>query len=124
MCDASCKGNPGESKAGIVVWKKIPNRRKTTPDYQQSYPLGILTNNQAEWMAVIKAIDYAKMMKEKELYIYSDSKLVVNQAMGNWKIKDFKMQDLFQNFITKTKNMQVVLTWLPRQLTVLADNLT
>ena len=133
MCDGSSKGNPGQSKIGLVIWERFANTssaRKVTPTKTISKSIGIATNNDAEWQAVIEAIKYAndKNMSD-DVFIYSDSLLVVNQVNREWRIKDAKMCQYYEAFCRlleecELRKQKVTVTWLPRQLTVLADRQT
>ncbi len=51
-------------------------------------PLGIRTNNYAEWMAVVLALERAAEMGAAEVELVLDSKLVVEQLMGRWRVKE------------------------------------
>ena len=64
MCDGSSKRNPGESRIGVVMWKRTADStEKTTPDKTVSEPIGIATNNDAEWQAILKAMELAQEIK-------------------------------------------------------------
>ena len=58
-----------------------------------------LTNNQAEYMALISAIkNVTKMVgKKNDLKIYGDSLLVIKQISGEWKVKEKKLKPLFND---------------------------
>lgn len=56
--------------------------------------LGITTNNVAEYMALIIALEEAITLKADALHIYSDSELMVRQIKGIYKVRDKKMQIL------------------------------
>lgn len=47
----------------------------------------IPTNNESEYLAMIKALEYSKENKLKNVIVYADSKLVVKQVTGEWAIK-------------------------------------
>jgi probable phosphoglycerate mutase len=50
-------------------------------------PLGIQTNNYAEYMGVILALEKALDMGAREVELVLDSKLIVEQLSGRWKVK-------------------------------------
>ena len=58
-----------------------------------------LTNNQAEYMALISAIKSVTRMvgKNNNLKIYGDSLLVIKQISGEWKVKEKKLKPLFND---------------------------
>lgn len=76
--DGGCNPNPGMMETCYVVnGKEVYDRRN----------FGIGTNNVAEWSALIDALLHCEENGYTNVTIYGDSKLVVNQAMGTWKIK-------------------------------------
>lgn len=88
--DGGSRGNPGPSSLGIVITDETG---KTSKEY--SHYLGEATNNQAEYEAVIFALQKAKQLKFKNLEIRVDSELIGRQLLGEWKIKDPNLQPLF-----------------------------
>ena len=122
LCDGSSKGNPGPSSIGIIGWKRTPqNPRKIKPDITHREEIRISTNNEAEWAAIIRALEIAEERKEREVYIYSDSQLIVNQALGNYKCKDNNLRQYLEIYKDFEKKIKIHIGWLPRQLTYLAD---
>ena len=127
MCDGSSRGNPGPASIGIIIWRRMKGKtRISKPTVRINESIGIGTNNEAEWTALIKAMEYLVKQKwhEEEIYIYTDSQLVANQVNLKWKVKHDKIQKLFDRW-TKTVVPNNVLdwnvVWVPRQLIYLAD---
>lgn len=60
--------------------------------------LGYGTNNVAEWSALIWAVVWAKDNGLKKCVVIGDSKLVINQAQGLWKINNELLASLFEQF--------------------------
>ena len=58
--------------------------------------LGVMTNNQAEYHALIEGVKTVKEWKPDRVEIYLDSKLVVEQIKGVYKIKDPELQKLHE----------------------------
>jgi ribonuclease HI len=56
--------------------------------------LGVATNNEAEYQALIEGLKSVSEWSPDRLEIYLDSKLVVEQMNGRWKVKDARMQSL------------------------------
>jgi ribonuclease H / adenosylcobalamin/alpha-ribazole phosphatase len=56
--------------------------------------LGVATNNEAEYLALIEGLKAAAEWKPDRLEIYLDSKLVVEQVNGRWKVKEVRLQPL------------------------------
>ena len=88
--DGGSRGNPGPAATGIV----IKNVEEETLEAYGEF-LGQQTNNFAEYSAVISALKKAHELGATEVSLISDSKLVVEQLNGNWKVKEPTIQKLF-----------------------------
>lgn len=90
--DGGARGNPGPAAIGVVIEKK----GKLV--YQFGKNIGDTTNNVAEYTAVIEALnkilELEIMNKELRMNFFLDSKLVVEQLNGRFKIKDMKLREL------------------------------
>ncbi|MCK4454141.1 ribonuclease HI family protein [Candidatus Parcubacteria bacterium] len=95
--DGGSRGNPGPSAIGVVISDEKGNRLK---EYSQ-YLGDDLTNNEAEYQAVIFALKKIKLLFGKktaynsEIEINSDSQLLVKQMNGEYKILEPNIQPLF-----------------------------
>lgn len=87
--DGGARGNPGPAGIGVVVW----NGNSLVGTYSKY--IGVATNNQAEYQAVILGLEQAKRLKAEKLDFYLDSELAVNQLNRQFKIKDPKLGSLF-----------------------------
>ncbi len=124
--DGAAQPNPGHAGAGAVLYK---NSVKIS---EISEYLGIKTNNQAEYSALILALDKAAKIKEKfsSLRIYSDSLLMVNQTNGSWRVKDVEIAVLLSEvkkkieIIKSKKNATVSLKHISREKNKTADALS
>ncbi|MGZ8528515.1 MAG: ribonuclease HI family protein, partial [Candidatus Limnocylindrales bacterium] len=56
--------------------------------------LGIQTNNVAEYIAIVRALALAAELGVREVHLMLDSKLIVEQVHGRWRVKDAKLQPL------------------------------
>lgn len=85
FCDGGARGNPGPGAAGWVVKDEAGNPRFLCGKY-----LGVTTNNQAEYAAVKLALETIKknFKMVKTIKFFLDSKLVVNQLSGIYKVKN------------------------------------
>ncbi len=90
--DGACSGNPGLAGCGIFI-KESSNCMKI------SVFLGEATNNIAEYMALLIALDELKAKKAFPIIVYSDSELVVKQISGEYKVKDTRLKVLFNKVI-------------------------
>lgn len=91
FCDGGARGNPGPAAIGFVVRDAAGKIF-----YQEGKAVGITTNNVAEYLAVIAALNWLKGQKLAASCVefFLDAKLVVNQLNGLFKIKDTKLREL------------------------------
>ena len=114
--DGACSGNPGPMR--IAVFSNNPKIKTVLPGSVDGNDIG--TNNIAEYQALIYALAIAQHL-EDDIVIKSDSKLVVEQVNGNWKVKDQKLIPLCKDarvLIDLRKQLFGVSTelqWLPRE---------
>ena len=88
--DGGARGNPGPAGIGCVFYDEYKKRVTEVSKY-----IGETTNNQAEYKAVITALETAKRLGAKEVKIYSDSELVTQQLNQKYKIKNKDLAPLF-----------------------------
>ena len=118
--DGGSRGNPGVSGAGAVVI----NAESGAILREISEPVGIATNNVAEYQALIFALEAAfEIDANAEVLVRMDSKLVVEQMSGRWKIKHPDMLSLGSRVQQLIANKNVQFLWIPREQNVLADAL-
>ena len=82
--DGGSRGNPGPSASGFVIQDQTG---ETVLESGGKF-LGITTNNQAEYRAVLLALERAKELEVEEIEFRLDSLLVVNQMKGIYKVKN------------------------------------
>ncbi len=89
--DGASRGNPGESASGYMIMDTWH-----TPLYRHVFYNGRCTNNVAEYKAIISALKKALGMGKDgvELVLASDSRLVINQLAGKYKVKDRELKKL------------------------------
>lgn len=88
--------NPGPSGYGVAVY--LDEDYNTPVDSLQGYLGSPVTNNQAEYMAMLVALTKLREMwlpKETMVFIHSDSKLVIEQLSGNWQVKSDKVRRIY-----------------------------
>jgi ribonuclease HI len=116
--DGASRGNPGSSAIGVVIIDAKGNKRKI-----KKY-LGIHTNNQAEYHALITALAAAKKLKKTYLTIFTDSQLLANQINRLWKVRDAEIKALYQEARSLISSFKKVnLSHIPRNLNKEADRL-
>jgi len=124
--DGGSRGNPGPSALGVVFCNQRGQKIKEYSEY-----LGqALTNNEAEYQAVIfalkkfKALFGKKLAKNTEIELKSDSELLIKQLNSKYKILDSKIQPLFLKvWNLKIDFKKVKLTLIPREKNKEADQL-
>jgi len=89
--DGCSKGNPGKAGIGIVF---IGTDGKVLEEISES--IEDTTSNQAEYTALITALERAKSKGYNKLQVFSDSELMVNQIKGKYKIKSKDLQVLYE----------------------------
>ena len=85
------------------------------------------TNNVAEYTALAKALEWlvANNLVSEKVEIKGDSKLVVNQLAGIYKVKGKRIIPLYkQVLLLKTKFSDIEIKWIPREENKEADRLT
>ena len=87
--DGASRGNPGEAGAGIIICNESGKTIKKIKRY-----LGNTTNNVAEYLALIIALQEALKLKAEVIHLYLDSELIVRQIKGIYKVRDRKMKSL------------------------------
>ena len=119
--DGACQPNPGNGGIGIFIDSKEIRE-------EFSLPLkGIVTNNIAEYEALIFTLDliFKKYNSFKQIKIFSDSKLVCMQFNKKWKCKDQNLKSLLEkaHVITSKISTEIILTSIPREENKIADEL-
>jgi ribonuclease HI len=102
--DGAARGNPGPSASGFLIYL---NGRETKKHAEYN---GKMTNNSAEYIAVIKALEWSldniKDCGKKTLELYSDSELVIRQINKLYKVKSGKMKELNERVINIQKGFK------------------
>lgn len=117
--DGGSRGNPGPSALGYVILDTDDGIIKKESEY-----LGITTNNQAEYKALIAGLKDALQIGVAELDVYMDSQLVVNQVKGEWKVKHAEIQPVnaeAKALLAKFEN--VTISYVPRAMNKIADGM-
>jgi len=117
--DGGARGNPGPSGIGAVLY----NEDKAIVAEISEY-LGVATNNQAEYKALIAALKKATELKATELDCYLDSELVVKQLKREYKVKNQDLAPLFLMIHNLSLNFKKIsYTHIPREKNKEADRL-
>ncbi len=117
--DGGSRGNPGPSASGYVLLDMTDRVLVEKGIY-----LGVTTNNQAEYHALKFALEEASTLHPKEVHVFMDSLLVVNQMLGKFKVKNRDLWPIHQAISELTHNFHTItFTHVPRELNKLADRL-
>lgn len=124
--DGGSKGNPGPASIGMVF--KIDGKVIFT--HKES--IGIATNNDAEYLALIKALEKIKNLPPNTYHFspsriecFSDSRLMVNQVNGMFKVKNGKIKEYVLKIRTLEQDIDLPITYryIPREQNFEADKL-
>ena len=103
-CDGASRSNPGEASVGISILKN--NEEIDTIKKR----IGIATNNVAEYLGLIEALQYCIEKNIVNVVIYLDSLLVVQQVNLEYKVKSKKLQEYYNqalDLINKINNIKI-----------------
>jgi len=103
-CDGASRSNPGEASIGVSI-----NRDKVEIDTIKKR-IGINTNNVAEYLGLIAALEYCVEKKVNDVKIFLDSLLVVQQVNMEYKVKSKKLQTHYENslkLIDQIENIEI-----------------
>jgi ribonuclease HI len=118
--DGGSRGNPGQAGSGAVVIDGATGELLA----ELGLYVGVASNNVAEYKAMIMGVRRAlEIEPDAELHIRMDSKLVVEQMSGRWKIKHPDMADLAAEARSALTGTPVRFEWIPRELNSRADKL-
>ncbi|MCH2188945.1 reverse transcriptase-like protein [Candidatus Gracilibacteria bacterium] len=119
--DGGSRGNPGP--AGIGVYIVDENHMEIEKRYKY---LGEKTNNEAEYTGALLGIKRAVELGGTEIDLYMDSKLVIEQLSGKWKIKKAELQMIHKDIAECIANsgIKIVYHWIPREKNKEADRLS
>lgn len=124
--DGGSLNNPGQAAAAFVMYLNGDEI------YKEGKVMGVATNNDAEYTALINALTKVKEMRNLgtlkdvvKISVFADSNLVVSQVNGLWKIKHAPIQ----NYVLEVKsleneiNLPISYTYVPREQNTVADGL-
>jgi ribonuclease HI len=117
--DGAARGNPGPAAAGICLFDADGR-----PARLIGKSLGRLPNNQAEYRALLLALDAALPFAPPALLVRMDSELVVRQMTGQYRVKDAFLQELHMQVRQRMRGLgPVTFEHVPRAQNADADRL-
>jgi ribonuclease H / adenosylcobalamin/alpha-ribazole phosphatase len=118
--DGGSRGNPGPAGYGAVVW--TADRSTVLAESKQA--IGRATNNVAEYRGLIAGLDDALKLGATEAAVFLDSKLLVEQMSGRWKVKHPDLVELHaQARALASRFDRISFAWHPRERNSHADRL-
>jgi len=109
--DGASRGNPGDAAIAFII-----EDGKGTILEQYNEPIGVATNNIAEYTAVIKALKRAVFHCKDQIQCFSDSELFVKQMNGEYKVKKRHIKELYSKVKDLEKKFKLVTYFnLPRE---------
>jgi probable phosphoglycerate mutase len=118
--DGASRGNPGAAAYGAVLRDAATGAVLA----ETADTLGVATNNVAEYRGLIAGLRLAKEHNPRaQVEVRMDSRLVVEQMSGNWKIKHPDMRPLAMEAAAVYPPDQVTYRWVPREQNAAADRL-
>ncbi len=88
--DGASRGNPGRSAIAFQIMTKDGKLLKKNSRY-----IGIRTNNQAEYEALISALRSASTLTDQKVTCYLDSEVIVNHLKGRYKVRNSELKTLW-----------------------------
>ena len=88
-CDGGSRGNPGPGALGFVLTDPEGREREARGEY-----LGTVTNNVAEYRALIAGLEAAARLGARSVRVVMDSELVVRQMTGEYRVKNEGLKPL------------------------------
>lgn len=120
--DGGARGNPGPAAYGVVV--KNQNNKIIHKDGQK---IGKATNNQAEYEGLIAGLKWVvdNQLEPKSIDFYLDSRLIVNQMQGNFKVKSTNIRPLWRRAKKVADQIEAKIDYhhIPREKNYQADAL-
>jgi ribonuclease HI len=111
--DGGARGNPGPAGFGVVI---EDNQGKCLAEISEF--VGINTNNYAEYMGLLAALQYAVQHPSRALKVISDSELMVRQIGGVYRVRSENLRELYE----RAKALIGQLRWFSMEHTVREGN--
>jgi ribonuclease HI len=88
--DGGARGNPGPAGYGVRIEQEDGGFVEEFGD-----SIGVATNNVAEYRGLLAALEWTRAHGHTRLHVRSDSQLLVQQMLGNYKVKNPGLQPLY-----------------------------
>ena len=119
FADGASRGNPGPAAIGVTIRDEQGRFIASI-----SRRIGRATNNQAEYRAIIAALEAAAGLDAGQVDIKMDSELVVKQINGEYRVKSATLKPLYQRVQQLLGSLgEFTITHIPRRQNAEADRL-
>jgi ribonuclease HI len=116
--DGASRGNPGHAGIAYIIY----NEDKEIIDRFSKY-IGKATNNEAEYRALLMAVEKVVQYSPTKVYFYLDSELVVKQLNGEYKVKNKNLMKVYEQIRSYIISFDYKFEHIPRELNKIADKL-
>lgn len=118
--DGGARGNPGPAAYGVVIRDGLTGETLA----ELADHLGVATNNVAEYTGLLEGLRWIhEHIGDAQVSVHMDSKLVVEQMSGGWKIKQDHLRQIALQVRDVMPYDRVTYTWVPREQNAHADRL-
>jgi probable phosphoglycerate mutase len=119
--DGGARGNPGPAGYGVHI---EDGEGRVIAELHG--PIGIATNNVAEYRGLLAALDWALASETPDLHIRADSELLVRQMRGEYRVKHANLKPLFLEACSRIRQLggRVTFTHVRREQNQEADRLS
>ena len=118
-CDGAARGNPGPAGIGAAVFSESGDLLAEVWE-----GIGIATNNVAEYRAAIAGLERCRDLGAEQVLVRADSKLIVEQLSGRWRVKNPTLIRLHGDARALIKGFgRVRFEHVPRERNKVADKL-
>jgi probable phosphoglycerate mutase len=118
-CDGASRGNPGPAGIGVVITDAAG---EVVAEIAEG--IGVATNNVAEYRAAIRGLERATELGAARVLLRSDSRLLVEQLAGRFKVKNAALRDLHAQARSLAAGLEEVrYEHVPRERNAHADRL-
>ncbi len=118
--DGMAEPNPGVGTFGFVVYRERERLKEESAVVGEN-----VTNNYAEYEGLIHALRYLARYRGQKIVIRSDSKLLVNQMKGDWKVKKGQYLEKYHEAARLAQRFKSLeFEWIPRERNEEADRLS
>ena len=104
--DGASRGNPGEAAFAYIIYCD------GQPIIEKADRLGQMTNNQAEYIALIRALEHAlELGPHHRVIVYSDSELMIKQMNGEYRVKNEGLRSLYEQACSLCRRFELPVTF-------------